>query len=76
METSEGEAIVGLANGMLASLSLNTKSEISGEYQGQEFRMTREAKVTIKRQRAAGAGQKGKGKGKGKGKNRKKAKDA
>ena len=51
-ETSEGQAVVALGNGMLASLSLDSKIETSGESQGREFSFTRETKVTVKRQRA------------------------
>lgn len=60
-ETSEGKAIVTLGNGLLASLTLATKSDISGEFQGNEFKMTRESKVSVKRQnpnRKAGQGKK------------------
>ena len=66
-ETGGGQAIVSLANGMLASLSLDAKTVSSGEYQGREFSYTREVKVTVKRQRAArNAGQQKKKGNKGK----------
>ncbi len=66
-ETGGGQAIVSLANGMLASLSLDAKTVSSGEYQGREFSYTREVKVTVKRQRAArNAGQQKKKANKGK----------
>ncbi len=66
-ETGGGQAIVSLANGMLASLSLDAKIVSSGEYQGREFSFTREVKVTVKRQRAArNAGQQKKKGNKGK----------
>ena len=41
-----------MRNGTLNRLSLDTKSDISGEFQGREFSMKRESKVTIQRQRA------------------------
>ena len=66
-ETGGGQAIVSLANGMLASLSLDAKTVSSGEYQGREFSITREVTVTVKRQRAArNAGQQKKKGNKGK----------
>ena len=61
-ETSTGEAIVSLRNGTLSKLSLDTKSDVSGENQGREFSFKQETKVSIQRQRAnkknAGDGEK------------------
>ena len=51
-ETSTGEAIVSLRNGTLSRLSLDTKSDVSGENQGREFSFKQETKVSIQRQRA------------------------
>lgn len=52
-ETAKGDAVVSLKTGTLASLSLDTKSETSGEFGGRQFNSTQSSKVTI---RLAGSG--------------------
>jgi hypothetical protein len=50
-DTSKGEAIVALRAGVLLKLQLEHQSEISGEYQGNEYNIKRTSTVKIQRER-------------------------
>ncbi len=50
-DTSTGEAIVALRAGVLLKLDLTRESEISGEYQGNEFTIKRSSTVKVQRER-------------------------